>query len=265
MQCGVFLFLILAGTAHQVPTQVKQGPFDLFFDQYLLDGGLRDSSISGGAYKPVLLGGGEHLLITMQFTTLSGDYRDRTEGTSQRVITIAKDKSEGYSFSLLSDFPVVGPLYGRKSTQGFRFTGEADLPDVGRVDCEAVITHLKEGLVDIEIRYQQRGQWLRWEIYRLKTVVRIEESACRTNMKTIANAVQANHIRNRTQVYFTGEVLPIITRSDGVLTDLGGTPTCPNDGSYYYVTGRKDGFQISCKNPVHLFFWKDGTFHNDDN
>jgi len=98
----------------------------------------------------------------------------------------------------------------------------------------------------------------------LRSVQDAEEQACKTNMKTIANAVQAHHVRNRTAAYFSGSVDATASVAGGSLEDLQVAPICPGDGTLYAVsnigaTGR-DGFHISCGYSQHVFSWENGRY-----
>lgn len=94
----------------------------------------------------------------------------------------------------------------------------------------------------------------------LKSVEESEIQSCKTNMKTIATAVQAHHVRNRTIAYFSGAV----TGNTGIgapLEDLMNPPLCPATGVGYTValvlTG---GYNVKCLNGDHLFYWENGVF-----
>lgn len=96
----------------------------------------------------------------------------------------------------------------------------------------------------------------------LKSVEDAEFQACKTNMKTIATAVQAHHVRNRTIPYFIGTV--DAAAATGALEDLQGEPLCPGDGSNYVVTLPLGvdpvGFHIACGDTDHVFSWENGVF-----
>ena len=98
----------------------------------------------------------------------------------------------------------------------------------------------------------------------LKSVKESEFQACKTNMKTIANAVQAHHVRNRTLAYFAGSVNALNTGVGSALEDLQNPPVCSGDGSLYAVTNiglsGKEGFHIVCGDATHVFSWENGTF-----
>ena len=98
----------------------------------------------------------------------------------------------------------------------------------------------------------------------LKSVQEAEFQACKTNMKTVANAVQANHVRNRTLSYFAGTVDALSTGAGSALEDLQNPPICSGDGSLYVVTALgvngKEGFHIVCGDATHVFSWENGVF-----
>ena len=98
----------------------------------------------------------------------------------------------------------------------------------------------------------------------LKSVQEAEYQACKTNMKTVANAVQAHHVRNRTLAYFSGSVDTANTGIGAALEDLQSPPICSGNGSFYTVAALgvsgKEGFHINCGDPLHVFSWENGTF-----
>jgi prepilin-type N-terminal cleavage/methylation domain-containing protein len=98
----------------------------------------------------------------------------------------------------------------------------------------------------------------------LRSVRDAEENACKTNMKTIANAVQAHHVRNRTADYFDGVVSDAVSAANGDLEDLQNKPVCPAGGTDYTVTKNatdgRAGFKVDCGYGNHTFYWEDGTF-----
>lgn len=84
---------------------------------------------------------------------------------------------------------------------------------------------------------------------------------CKTNMKTIANAVQANHVRNRTSDYFSGAVSSSVVGRGAPLEDLQRPLVCRAENSVYTVTGKgMSGFVIVCGSSTHSFYWEDGVF-----
>ena len=95
----------------------------------------------------------------------------------------------------------------------------------------------------------------------LASVKDSEEKACQTNMKTIATAVQAAHVRDRTAPYFAGLVTGN-TGALGTLEDLMSDPLCPADDSDYTVALVGDGFNVKCGNLDHIakFYWENGAF-----
>ena len=94
----------------------------------------------------------------------------------------------------------------------------------------------------------------------LKSVEDAEFQACKTNMKTVATAVQAHHVRNRTLPYFIGTV--DAAAATAALEDLQGAPVCPGDGSFYAVSLPISlvGFHIACGDATHVFSWENGVF-----
>ncbi len=98
----------------------------------------------------------------------------------------------------------------------------------------------------------------------LKSVQDAEFQACKTNMKTVANAVQGHHVRNRTLAYFAGTVDVGNTGPGSALEDLQNPPICSGDGSLYVVTNiglaGKEGFHIACGDATHVFSWENGVF-----
>lgn len=96
----------------------------------------------------------------------------------------------------------------------------------------------------------------------LKSVKDAEEKACQTNMKTIANAVQANHVRDRTGPYWEGAVTGVSAVGQP-LEDLQNDPTCPADSAAYTVLALglndREGFKITCaSSSPHTFYWEAG-------
>ncbi len=100
----------------------------------------------------------------------------------------------------------------------------------------------------------------------LKSVFESEYQACKTNMKTIATAVQAHHVRNRTLPYFDGHIDSGKTGPGNDLEDLMSPPYCPGDGSDYHVdnigANGRDGFKVRCHDKTHVFSWRNGIFQN---
>ena len=98
----------------------------------------------------------------------------------------------------------------------------------------------------------------------LKSVFEAEFQACKTNMTTIANAIQAHHVRNRTLPYFSGHIDAGSTGPGNDLEDLMSPPYCSGDGSEYEVdpigANGKQGFKIHCHYATHVFSWRNGVF-----
>jgi len=86
----------------------------------------------------------------------------------------------------------------------------------------------------------------------LSAVADSEKKTCRTNMQTIANAVQASKVKNRAADYstFVGQAIGAANEPD-----LQSTPVCPSAGAYSLVNGSSGSattFKVSCT--------KHGTF-----
>ena len=100
----------------------------------------------------------------------------------------------------------------------------------------------------------------------LSSVVEAEHQACKTNMKSVANAIQAHHVRNRTLPYFQGHVEASDTGPGGDLEDLMNPPLCPGDGRVYDIdnfgANGKEGFKVRCHDATHVFSWQNGVFQN---
>ena len=96
----------------------------------------------------------------------------------------------------------------------------------------------------------------------LDSVKTSARSACATNIKTIATAVQAWKTKNRTLPYSTVFGAP----DPANLVDLQVAPTCPEDGSAYAIavatTGANaaDSYRVTCANANHAnVHWDNGT------
>lgn len=95
----------------------------------------------------------------------------------------------------------------------------------------------------------------------LRSVSDSETNACKGNMKTIANAVQANKVRSLMSGFWTGTVDSSAVGSGASLEDLHNVPLCPGDSSEYTVTAASpDGFHIACGNSRHQFSWENGGY-----
>lgn len=95
-----------------------------------------------------------------------------------------------------------------------------------------------------------------------KSVDSSEEDACKTNMDSIAAAVQANRTKTG-HAYWVGTVDSAAAASDGPLADLhNALPQCPGaPGDLYTVTSDGgDGFIVRCSNPKHHFQWHNGIW-----
>jgi prepilin-type N-terminal cleavage/methylation domain-containing protein len=96
----------------------------------------------------------------------------------------------------------------------------------------------------------------------LDSIKTSERSACATNIKTIATAVQAWKTKNRTLPYSTVFGAPDVTD----LVDLQVAPTCPADGSAYNIevatlgANAADSFRVECTNTDHAAVnWDNGV------
>ena len=80
----------------------------------------------------------------------------------------------------------------------------------------------------------------------LSAVSDSQKKTCRSNMQTIANAVQAYRVKNVAASYWTGTV--DATAAANSLTDLQGAPQCPNQGTYSVVGTDANNtlFYVSC-------------------
>jgi prepilin-type N-terminal cleavage/methylation domain-containing protein len=89
-----------------------------------------------------------------------------------------------------------------------------------------------------------------------------EVNGCKTNMTSIATAVQAQ--RTRTQKpYFVGPVDATSTAIGGPLEDLhNNVPHCPADltDTYTVSSDGSGGFIIRCSDPKHNFQWHNGSW-----
>ena len=66
-----------------------------------------------------------------------------------------------------------------------------------------------------------------------------EVKTCRSNMQTIANAVQAYRVKNRDT--------SLIPATTDLIGDLGAVPICPKGGTYTIASaGSGQGFSVSC-------------------
>src|SRR5205085_10875346 len=88
-----------------------------------------------------------------------------------------------------------------------------------------------------------------------------EVNTCKTNMSTIANAVQAEHVRTKSP-YFEGTVDAAAAAADGALSDLhNAVPHCPAGGAEFYTVEHSgDGFTVRCGVAAHTFIWRNGGF-----
>lgn len=91
-----------------------------------------------------------------------------------------------------------------------------------------------------------------------------EESSCKTNMDSIAAAVQANRVKTG-GAYWSGTVDSAAAATDGPLADLhNAVPQCPGGpGDLYSVSSDgAGGFIIRCSNPKHHFQWHNGLWES---
>jgi type IV pilus assembly protein PilA len=87
----------------------------------------------------------------------------------------------------------------------------------------------------------------------LSAVSDSQRKTCRANMQTIANAVQANYVKNMSSNYAT-YIGSVTTTAE---PDLNAVPVCPNGGNYSITngnTGSNSTFAVSCSYSGH------GTF-----
>jgi type IV pilus assembly protein PilA len=78
-----------------------------------------------------------------------------------------------------------------------------------------------------------------------------KKKVCRSNMETIANAVQASHVKLRTANY-TPLIAAGVTTAN--LPDLTSIPQCPYGGIYSLANGSSGSgstFQVSCSIVAH--------------
>lgn len=98
----------------------------------------------------------------------------------------------------------------------------------------------------------------------LRSAVEAEVSACKGNMRSIANAIQANRVRSEDGTYWYGTVNESVVGIANELADLQSVPKCPGRGTLYTADWKgpkgKDGFRVRCSNPDHDFYWENGGF-----
>ncbi len=96
-----------------------------------------------------------------------------------------------------------------------------------------------------------------------KSVADSETNACKTNIDSIAAAVQANKVKAGGGAYWVGTVDSTAAASNGPLADLhNAVPQCPGaTGDLYSVSSDGGaGFIIRCSNPRHRFQWHNGAW-----
>ena len=95
-----------------------------------------------------------------------------------------------------------------------------------------------------------------------KSIDDSETNSCKTNMDSIAAAVQANRAKTGAG-YWSGTVDSTAAATDGPLADLhNAVPQCPGaPGDLYSVSSDgAGGFIIRCSNPKHHFQWHNGLW-----
>lgn len=87
----------------------------------------------------------------------------------------------------------------------------------------------------------------------LDSVAFAERGTCRSNMKTIANAVHANRVLQRLPAYPLGSVNAAYVASSA--PDLTLPPTCPIGGTYSVLVGTGGApFNVDCTQAPHGVF-----------
>jgi type IV pilus assembly protein PilA len=95
----------------------------------------------------------------------------------------------------------------------------------------------------------------------LSAVTDSQKKTCRTNMQTIANAVQSARVRTAANNYGALITAGVTT---GSLTDLTAVPTCPTGGAYTLANGTSADnttFKVACSATGHSTF-EPGVDHN---
>ncbi len=88
----------------------------------------------------------------------------------------------------------------------------------------------------------------------LSAVSDSQKKTCRSNMQTIANAVQSARVRTAAADYGALITAGVVTTS---LTDLQAVPTCPSAGAYTLANGSSSStatFKVSCSATGHSTF-----------
>ena len=86
----------------------------------------------------------------------------------------------------------------------------------------------------------------------LSSVADARTKTCQANMQTIANAVQAAHIKANDVDYtagspaYMGDVTEAKCTTGGALADLQNVPICPNKGTYTVAADPSVGYIVSC-------------------
>ena len=90
----------------------------------------------------------------------------------------------------------------------------------------------------------------------LSSVADARTKTCQANMQTIANAVQAAHIKSGSVTYTAIDPVDqaACNPTTGSLPDLQNVPTCPNGGHYKVAPSDTTGFVVSCDSG------KDGSY-----
>lgn len=97
----------------------------------------------------------------------------------------------------------------------------------------------------------------------LRSVRDSEVNTCKTNMSSIANAVQAQRVRTK-GAYYSGPVDAAATSVTGPLQDLhNAIPNCPAENGITYVVELDGvGFVVRCGFAGHTYVWRSGGFEN---
>jgi prepilin-type N-terminal cleavage/methylation domain-containing protein len=85
----------------------------------------------------------------------------------------------------------------------------------------------------------------------LSAVADAQKKVCRTNLQTIANAVQAARIKTSAEDFSTwiGSSYTTWPGTTGKLPDLSAVPACPNGGTYAIAQGNSSDnttFKVDC-------------------
>lgn len=224
------------------------------------------SSMSDGAVAVQLVGSNKHLLVIVSGTLEVASLGRKSSLQTSHMLLVSHLGADRYEITYFDEDGKYGPYEGRRGEDRafiqFEHRQEgSSLINHGHLTLDAAPPSAVPAVVFIletdDGRTRQAPN-VRLRFYN-------EESAsfqsCKTNMRTVANAVQAHHVRNRLADYFYGEVNKITTGPGALLEDLTYLPFCPGNESLYFVTGfGKDGFAIRCGDPAHVFRWENGVF-----